>query len=680
MSTALPRRSLLWIMGALLVVTAPHLSHLNPWVVATLCGALAWRYRVYQGRWPFPSQLVRGLLVILCFVAVGAQFRTLNGLDPAIALLVLAAGLKILEMKTTRDYLVACFVGYFLASSQLLFEQEIPYAAMALTGLVAITAAMVARHQREPAAGFPSPLSLAVKMLVQAVPLMLVLFVVFPRIAPLWSMPQSKAAAKTGPSDTLSPGDIARLSGSNALAFRASFDGAVPEQRALYWRGLVLSEFDGRTWSAPAFTRFEADLALRGLPKVAVRVPVSVPGTRRTDYRVILEPSNRQWAYVLDVPMGWDDSLRIGSDFRLISTSIARQRMAYRVQSDLDARMEPELPVLRRGLELRLPDDVNPRTRALAREWRAQAGSDRAFVERVLGWFREEAFVYTLTPPLLGRDSVDDFLFETRRGFCEHYASAFSFLARAAGIPARVVVGYQGGERSPYDTYLLVHEFDAHAWSEVWLPGAGWTRVDPTAAVAPGRIESSLGDVLSDEFLADSPLAFERYRDVPLIGLIRMRWDFLTYQWATLVLQYDTERQAALLERMLGGFNATRLVTAMLVIGGGAMLLVAVSLFGVLPRTTHHPATRAYLQTCEALRSVGLPRKPGEGPVDFCARVARERPDLAGELRAITDDFLAVGYAGDTSVSSLARLRSASRRLSVSLRFSFASHARSGST
>ena len=680
MTAQLPRRSLLWVMGALLLVTAPHLPHLPVGVPAVLGFSLLWRYRVYQGRWPFPSLLVKVLLVLISFIGVGLHFRTINGLDPAISLLVIAAGFKTLEMRVTRDYLVACFVGYFLAASQLLFEQEIPYAALALAGLVGVTAAMVARHQREPAPGFPSPLALAAKMLAQALPLMLVLFVVFPRIAPLWSMPQSKAAAKTGPSDTVSPGDIAQLSGSNALAFRASFDGPVPQQRELYWRGLVLSEFDGREWSVPSFARLEADLALRGLRKVAVREPKSLPGSVSVDYRVILEPSNRQWAYALGLPRRWDEGLRIGSDFRLISTSIASQRKSYSVLSELDATLEPELPPLRRALELRLPEDVNPRARALAAQWRAEAASDRDFVATLLGWFREEEFIYTLTPPLLGSNSVDDFLFGERRGFCEHYASAFTFLARAAGIPARVVVGYQGGERSPYENYLLVHEFDAHAWSEVWLPGEGWTRVDPTAAVAPGRIESSLSDVLSDEFLADSPLAFERYRGVPLIAILRMRWDLVTYQWAKLVLQYDAERQAAVLDRVLGRLTPARLIGAMLLIGGAAMLLVAISLFGAMPRRNRDPATRSYLRMCRALAREGLERRSGEGPMDYCRRVSSARPDLANTVRLVTDDFLALGYAGPNSNALLARLRRTSWRFSLARALSLNFHWRNTGT
>ncbi len=666
MTAQLPRRSLLWIMGALALVIAPHALHMPFWVPVVPAFAFAWRLRVYQGRWPFPSLPVRALLVFVSFAGVGLEFRTINGLDPAVALLVIAAGLKTLEMKDPRDYMAAVFVGFFLASAQLLFEQEIHYALLALTGLTGMTAALVARHQRAPAPGFPTPLALAARLLAQSLPLMLLLFVVFPRIAPLWSLPQSKSAARTGPSDTMAPGDIAHLGASSALAFRVSFADPVPAQRELYWRGLVLSQFDGREWSVPGFARMEADLALRGLRKVAVREPGFLPGGNSTRYSVILEPSNRQWAYVLGYPLSYDDTLRIGSDFRLISTSMVTQRKGYRVSSDLAAVLEPQLHPLRRALELRLPDGFNPRAVAMARDWRAAAESDEVFIDRVLQWFRDEAFFYTLNPPLLGRDTVDDFLFGERRGFCEHYASAFTVLLRAAGIPARVVVGYQGGERNPYENYLLVHEFDAHAWSEAWIAGRGWVRLDATAAVAPGRVESGLGEAIGDEFLSDSPLAFERYRGVPLIALIRMRWDLVTYQWARLVLEYDTERQAAFLTRLLGGLSPARLVAAMLAAGGLAMLLVVLSLFGARPRRQREPHTAAYLRMCERLAAAGLPRAVGEGPLAYAARIASARPELALVVQGITDDFVALGYASATQHGLLARLRRASRRFCAS--------------
>jgi transglutaminase-like putative cysteine protease len=652
-------------MGALLVAALPHAIHQPIWIPAVMVLCFGWRYRVYQGRWPFPARALRVLLVLGSFLGVGLQFRTLNGLDPAVALLVIAGGLKTLEARGTRDYLAACFVGYFLVGAQVLFEQEIPYALAAMVGVFMMSAALVARCQREPAAGFPSPLALAARMLAQAVPLMLVLFVVFPRIAPLWSLPQKQSAAKTGPGDTVSPGDVARLSGSGELAFRVTFDGDVPAQRELYWRGLVLSDFDGRAWSMPAVARSEGELAMRGVRKVAVRQPVADASGESVAYEVILEPSNRNWAYALGFPLDFDESLRIGSDHRLMTRNPVSQRIAYRVRSDLQGVVEPTLSPLRRRLETALPADSNPRTRELATRWRAEAGTDEAYIERLLQWFNRESFVYTLSPPLLGRDSVDEFLFGARRGFCEHYASAFAFLLRAAGVPARVVVGYQGGERNPYQDYLLVHQFDAHAWVEAWQEGRGWVRHDPTAAVAPGRIESSIADVLGDEFLADSPLAMQRYRGIPLVALISMRWDLATYYWAKLVLQYDDERQVAFLGRLLGELRPARIAAALLGVGALALVLVSISLFGLRPRRRHDPATGAYLRVCEELARVGLPRSPGEGPLDYLQRVSRVRPGLQDSLHELTHAFLQLGYAapsGAPEPAALARFRRSTRR------------------
>lgn len=665
MSATLPRRSLLWLMAALALAALPHALHQPAWIPAVLALCFGWRYRVYQGRWPFPARVLRVLLVLGSFLGVGLQFRTLNGLDPAVALLVIAGGLKTLEARDARDYLAACFVGYFLVGAQVLFEQEIPYALAAMVGVFALSAALIARCQRERATGFPSPLVLAARMLAQAIPLMLVLFVVFPRIAPLWSMPQSKSAAKTGPGDTVSPGDVATLSGSDELAFRVTFDGEVPRQRELYWRGLVLSDFDGRAWSMPAVARAEGEMAMRGVRNVAVRKPVADASGEALGYEVILEPSHRNWAYALGFPLAFDESLRIGSDYRLMTRNPVSQRIAYRVSSDLQAVVEPRLSLLRRRLETALPAGSNPRARDFAVRWRAEAGSEEAYIARLLDWFNREAFVYTLNPPLLGRDSVDDFLFGERRGFCEHYASAFAFLLRAAGIPARVVVGYQGGERNPYQGYLLVHQFDAHAWVEAWQEGRGWVRHDPTAAVAPERVESSIAEALGEEFLADSPLAVQRYRGIPLVALISMRWDLATYYWARLVLQYDDERQVALLGRLLGELRPERIAAALLGVGAIALAVVAISLFGLRPRRHHDPATAAYLRVCGELARVGLPRAPGEGPLDYLARVSRLRPGVQDSLQDITQRFVQLGYAagpGAPEPSALQRLRQAARR------------------
>lgn len=642
----LSRRALVWVLFALLLAIGPHATRLPPWVLLVITLAVGWRYRVHQGAWSFPGRAVRVLLVLMAFLAVGLQWRALHGLEPTVALLVIAAALKAIELRGVRDCFVIVFVAYFLIACQLLFEQEMPYAAYALLACLGVTAALIACQQGEAVAGFPHPLALASRLLLQALPLMLLLFVLFPRIAPLWSVPRDATAARIGPSATMSPGDVARLGASPELAFRVTFDTAVPPPRELYWRGLVLSEFDGRQWRQGAPARMESEFALNGALRGGTQRAQWLPGGVSASYEVILEPSNQPWLYVLGYPTHFDASLRLGSDYRLMYSRPVVQRLRYRVQADLAATLEPQLAAMHRQAELRLPKEFNPRTLARARAWRAEADSDEAYIERLLRWFHEAGFVYTMSPPLLGQHSVDEFLFGERRGFCEHYASAFTVLLRAAGIPARVVVGYQGGERNPWQGYLLVHQYDAHAWSEAWLPGRGWVRFDPTAAVSPERVEAGVGDALGAEFLATRPLTIERYRNVRLLGWLRMRWDTLGYYWARSVLNYDGERQSFFLADLLGSITPARMVALLLGCGALVLLLVALSLFGVrTTRVRHDPALKAYLRACDRLAAIGMPRQTGEAPFAYAARVAGLRPDLALVLNEISSQFVALGYA-----------------------------------
>lgn len=646
MSAVLSRRALVWVLFALLLAIGPHAMRLPAWVLLVGAIAVGWRYRVHQGAWSFPGRVVRLLLVLMAFLAVGLQWHALHGLEPTVALLVIAAVLKAIELRSLRDCFVIVFVAYFLVACQLLFEQEMPYAAYALLASIGVTAALIACQQGEAATGFPHPLAVASRMLLQALPLMLLLFVLFPRIAPLWSIPRDGTAARTGPSATMSPGDVVRLGASPELAFRASFDTAVPPPRELYWRGLVLSEFDGRQWRQGVLARMESEFALGGASHPGLQRARWLPGGPSSSYEVILEPSNQPWLYVLGYPTGFDTSLRLGSDYRLMYSRPVVQRLRYRVQADLAATLEPELSLLRRQAELQLPKGFNPRALAQASAWRAESGSDEAYMERLLRWFNEAGFVYTLSPPRLGRDSVDEFLFGERRGFCEHYASAFTVLLRAAGIPARVVVGYQGGERNPWQGYLLVHQYDAHAWSEAWLPGRGWVRFDPTAAVSPERIETGVGDALGAEFLASSPLTIERYRNVRLLGWLRMRWDTLGYYWARSVLNYDGERQNLFLTGLLGSITPARVVALLLGCGALVLLLVAASLFGVrTARARRDPVLATYLRACARLAAIGVPRETGEAPFAFAARVGSARPDLGAAFAEISSRFATLAYA-----------------------------------
>jgi protein-glutamine gamma-glutamyltransferase len=322
-------------------------------------------------------------------------------------------------------------------------------------------------------------------MLAFAAPVALVMFLLFPRVpGPFWALPSRSAAGLTGLSDEMSPGMISQLIQSDEIAFRVSFEGPEPPQSALYWRGPVLERFDGSTWRD-----------LERLPQLSPRMQLRGPSFR---YRITLEPHGRAWLLALDFPARWSDrDAMLTNEFQLVSRRPIDSAHALEIESWPEASPEPELSPLLRMRNLQQPEGRNPRSTELAIALRAAAGSDAAFVDAVLRHFREQPFVYTLQPPLLGSvHPVDEFMFRTRRGFCEHYASAFTLMARAAGVPARVVTGYQGGEVNPISNRLVVRQSDAHAWSEVWLEGRGWTRVDPTGAVAPNRIELSLGDAL----------------------------------------------------------------------------------------------------------------------------------------------------------------------------------------
>ena len=643
MSSAVARRSLLWLFAALIVVILPHLEYLPLWLSIVLTVSLVWRFRVYQGRWSMPVAPVRWALVVASVALLALDFRRLIGLEPTTSALVLACALKTLELRDQRDYLVIVFAAYFLAASQLLFSQEISDAIVSLAGVVALTAALIARHQGEPSAGFPNPLMLAVKLLSQALPLMFVLFLVFPRLPPLWAIPQQSSQARTGPSDTMSPGDFARLGGSDEVAFRVTFDGEPPLRSDMYWRGMVFSEFDGRTWRQGTRHRME-NYIVQNARRQPIELPAVELGETRTRYEIVLEPTQQNWAYVLGYPLQFDDSLRQGSDARLVAVRKVNQRLKYTVYAALDYVLEPELRELSRAGYLQLPKDFNPRTSELAERWRDEASSDREYLQRVLRWYGQEAFVYTLEPGSLGRDSVDEFLFESRRGFCEHYAGSFVYLMRAAGIPARVVAGYQGATRNNQQDYWVVHQFDAHAWAEVWLDGAGWVRVDPTSAVSPLRIESGLEDAVGSEFLANAPLSLKRFSGVPFAAWWDMQWDMINYQWAKLVLQYDDERQMSVLNGLLGKVTTTRLATVLLGCGLLVMAYVSLGLFGWRRHNRHDKSTALYLRACAVMARRGVVRDNGEGPASYALRVEAEHAIGASDFRRLTDLYLSLCY------------------------------------
>lgn len=630
-STYLHTATLLRFLAVMLLVMAPHFARI-PWgETIAILAVLAWRAEAARRRWRMPGKWIRGALTLIAFAGVWWAYGRINGQHAGVALLLIMVALKLTELDQRRDVMVTVFLLYFVCLTHFLFSQEIwTLVYLLLTG-VAITAALIEANH----AGEPLPLKLTLRrggvMVAQALPLMLLMFVLFPRVpGPLWGLPSDSGASRSGLSDRMAPGDIASLIMSDELAFRVRFDGRVPEPAQRYWRGPVFWDFDGREWT-------------EGLPALAQDPAALEVGGEPIGYEVVLEPHRALWLFALDVPdpQGLPAESRLAFDGRVLATRVVRERVLYRTRSFPTYRLDPQISERARRAATRLPRAANPRARALAEGWRAQGLDDAAVVQAALGMFREQAFFYTLKPPVLGAEPVDEFLFETRRGFCEHYASAFTSLMRAAGIPARVVTGYLGGRKNEVGEHYIVRQSDAHAWSEVWLEGRGWLRVDPTAAVAPNRVELDLASALPLE--ESLPLNLRR-GGVDAWARLQAAWDLTNAEWNRWVLAYGPELQEEILGKI--GLSGWRDLMLSLTISLG----IALGLFGLLairralPMHTEDAALRAWRRAARALARHGLIQRTNEGPRDFAARVADEKPALALPMRQLAESYLAARY------------------------------------
>ncbi len=636
-----PASPLRWLIIPLALVLAPHALTLPLWISLSwlLFALLATR----AGRATWPGWL-KMLLAIAGTAGVLLQYGSVIGPQGGVALLVFLSGAKLLETQSARDRFGLLFVGCFLLVAYFLNSQSLAMAAYMIVAAIALVAGLIANLQ--PAPELRATLATAGRMLVQALPLALLLFVLFPRLqGPLWGLPQ-QGAAQTGLSDRMSPGDFSQLALSDEIAFRVEFGGGTarlaPATDSLYWRGPVLWDFDGRTWQT----------------RLAVP-PNPVRGEGLGDavsYTITLEPHRQRWLFLLGLPQRLPPlQATLGPDLQWQTKTPITQRLRYSIDANLDYRLDAAgLSAATRARTLALPEG-NPQTLALARRWAAEQPDAGILVQQALRHFRREPFFYTLKPPLLGANSVDDFLFRTRRGFCEHYASAFVILMRAAGVPARVVTGYQGGELNPLGGYWIVRQRDAHAWAEVWLDKQGWTRIDPTAAVEPNRIERGL-----DAALAGLPTPERRAGLVDLnanwLLPLRLSWDLLNNQWNQWVLGYNQDRQRQFLAR-LNPFLATwqGMAWGLAGAGGGLLLLMALLAIPRLARAKTDPAHRAYQRFCQRMHRIGITRGDAEGPDDFACRAAALCPEQAEAITHISQLYLGLRY-GQAEAEKLGEL------------------------
>ncbi|MEH6823480.1 MAG: DUF3488 and DUF4129 domain-containing transglutaminase family protein [Motiliproteus sp.] len=646
----IPRNGLLWLLAAMFCAIAPHVARLPLWVtlVCLLCGC--WRVMLYRGRWAPPGGLIRALLVFSGGGAVYAHYGTLAGPEAGSALLILGFCFKLMETQNLRDAFIVVILGYFVAAVAFFFDQSMLVTVYMALVCILITAALLGLTQSPLHTRPRRTLLASLRILGHCLPVMLVLFVLVPRIGPIWAFDLGGTGAKTGLSEQITPGDIAQLSRSAALAFRVEFEpGTVlPPPAERYWRALVLSHYDGKTWSRGGVDMDTKPLVQWG-PLAASWQPKIAPELPRYRYQVMMQPTDQRWLFGLAWARSETSGVGLSRDHRLLSRSSIAQPFSYQVESVPGAALDAQgLPPWLRQFNLQLPAQGDPRSRQFASQLRAESVSDTAYMERVLNLFREQPFRYTLRPPLLRGDRIDQFLFVSRSGFCSHYAGTFVFLMRAAGLPARIVAGYQGGEVNPLGGHLLVHQFDAHAWAEVWLPGRGWIRADPTAYVAPERVELGIEQALEAEgsFLESSLFSPLRYRHLAWVSQLRMSWDYANYAWQRLVLGYDAQAQRQLLARFFDRVDLRLLGLMLLAALGLVMAVLALWLLGRgRNRRRMDPRLRCYDRLCRKMARRGLVLMPAETPADYLHRLCLQRPDLAARLVPIERLLIPLLYA-----------------------------------
>ncbi|HEY0748582.1 MAG TPA: DUF3488 and transglutaminase-like domain-containing protein [Steroidobacteraceae bacterium] len=637
---------LLGISACLALALLAHVATLPVWVlvIVVACGLIRIGL-AHRGRGPPPQSVlltIAALAVPLLFV----RFHTFNGLVAGTALLAVAAGLKLLETKSQRDIYIIILIIYFVSVAALL-EGDSFWLLAYLIGVCWLTTATLLRVTSSgPAPGWRRSLRYAGRILAQALPLALVLWLLFPRFAaPLWQVPNDSQTAASGLSDSMSPGDITQLALSDEIAFRVRFAAAAPPAKERYWRGPVLDAFDGHTWTR----------STRGL---AGSAPLQLRGPAYR-YTVMMEPHQHRWIFMLDWPESWDlPHAELSADYTLMQPDVLSRPIDVTGTSYTQVQSAEPLGQNMRKRDTRLPENRNPRTAALAQQLRSAHPDDMNYVTAVLDMFTQQPFFYTLTPPKLSDNSVDEFLFDTKRGFCGHYASAFAALMRAAGIPARVVTGYQGGTINPYGDYWIVRQSDAHAWTEVWIEPRGWVRIDPTAAISPQRVERGPGEVAG----VDDPLASRWQRRSPWFAGARLRADVLREMWRERILDFNQDSQHKLLEMLkIPEPDGQKLV--MLLAFGMALVLgwLTWQVRREISPKARDLTARTYARLCTKLAAAGLPRSPHEGAEAYARRVAQSRPDLGERVTALCRHYSSLRYARPSAGITLGQFQAAVR-------------------
>ena len=630
------------LLISIVLVCLPHLLRLPLWISALCLGLIGLRFLYETGRAVLPGKYLRLLILLVSLAGLFASYSTLIGRTAGSAMLLLMLCLKLMEIKGRRDVVIIIYISFFILITSFLFDQSLYSGAYMLVVVMSLITTMIIYNH--PAIQ-NKPLALALRqsvgqafiLVLQAIPLMLMLFFLFPRLpGPLWSLPEDGRGASTGLADELEPGHISKLSDNPEVAFRIKFNGTPPQQELLYWRGPVLSLFTGKKWKV-----LKEDSASRlNLDDIHFSVPV--------DYTITLEPHNRHWLFALELPGMIPDNAHLTEDMQLLQAYPIRNVTRYNMRAYLNYQLDPN-SITNSHRYLEVPEQAAPQTRRFVRQLRQKYMRDSAYINAILNFFRTKNFIYTRRPPQFENDIVDDFLFQTRRGYCVHYASSFAIMMRLAGIPARIVSGYQGGEMNPLSDYMIVRQSDAHAWVEAWLPGKGWLRIDPTSVIPESRIEAVEDRLRRKDEQARARIKLEQGWLINKLRDMRYAWDRVNSGWNDWVVGYNNTRQKSLLS-LFGADKLTLRHLALLLAAIFIACLLFITLFVFRQRQQQlNPVNQAYAQFCRKLARLGFVRKPEETAQDYARRVMLLRQDLQNSISAITQLYNHLRYAKNPS-------------------------------
>ncbi|AFJ01818.1 Transglutaminase-like enzyme, putative cysteine protease [Methylophaga frappieri] len=652
----IPDNTFFWLMATLAIIAVPHFVYQPFWVTGLFAIMMGWRLAHHYRQWPLPAdktilKWLHGLAAVLTIILMLTNYGMTIGRDAGVALLTVMLAFKVVEINNRRDFYLVCFLGFFLITTHFFYNQSMLMVMGMIIMVMLLIASLIQLNQPQYNGAFR--LKYAGILLLQALPVMLVLFLLFPRIpGPIWGLPetstataqqlpdgvtfgeQRRSSGSTGMSEQLQMGRISDVILSDAIAFRVAFVDEIPPMSERYWRGPVLWQTDGADWRPLAKRMTETD------------EPRIYTGQSDYSYTVTIEPHDKHWLFALDMPVNRPSGIaaQFSADGLLSSRQKITRRSQFSLKSHTQYRFNPEFDSLL-DAALQLPDDAHPQTRQLAQRLLAESNNQRQFIENVLAHFNTEPFYYTLSPALLQDDIVDDFLFNAREGFCEHYAASFTVLMRAAGVPARIVTGYQGGEINPVDDVMVIRQRDAHAWVEVWLPEAGWVRVDPTAAVSPERVEQGI-----DRFLPENrrstktPTGSEQLAAV--WSTIKNNWAALNNTWDIWIVGYGPGIQKSLLSQLGMQQPDWRKMAFWLALFLG-IFFVMIAVLMHWHRPSKDPVSRYYQLFCRRLARLGIHRQPAEGPTDFAERAGTLLPAEKQAILTISDHYRRLRYRED---------------------------------